>query len=44
MPINIAELDKLTTQVSAYQPKFFDNKLTGRGGNTTVGLLSEKNN
>lgn len=44
MPINIAELDKLTTQVNAYQPKFFDNKLTGRGGNTTIGLLSEKNN
>lgn len=44
MPINIAELDKLTTQVNYYEPKFFDTKLTGHGKNSNVGLLSGKNN
>lgn len=32
------------TSNKVYSPKFFDSKLTGRGGTSNVGLLSAKNN
>lgn len=43
MPINI---DKLPDNVlpTTFNPKFFDTKLTGRGGTSNTGLLSALNN
>lgn len=44
MPILLNDLQALAAKaVKTYSPKFFDSKLTGRGGNT-VGFLSAKNN
>lgn len=44
MPILLNDLQNTTAQpVKLYTPKFFDAKLTGRGG-TSTGVLSAKNN
>lgn len=42
MPILLDDLQQ-TSIVNTFAPKFFSDKLTGRGG-ATVGLLSQKNN
>lgn len=44
MPILLNDLQATAAKaVKTYTPKFFDSKLTGRGGNS-VGLLSNRNN
>lgn len=43
MPVLINDLQQSQPVVKTYNPKFFSDKLTGRGG-TTAGLLSAKNN
>lgn len=43
MPILLDDLQQSTPSVKLYTPKFFHDRLTGRGG-TSAGLLSAKNN
>lgn len=43
MPILLDDVQQQATIVNTFAPKFFSDKLTGRGG-ATVGLLSQKNN
>ena len=44
MPILLNDLQATAAKaIKTYSPKFFDSKLSGRGGNS-VGLLSNKNN
>lgn len=43
MPIRLDAIEKNAKPVNSFSPKFFSKKLTGRGGNTTTGVLSQKN-
>lgn len=43
MPIILDDMQQQTAIVNTFAPKFFSDKLTGRGG-ASVGLLSQKNN
>lgn len=43
MPILLDDVQQQANLVQAFTPKFFSDKLTGRGG-ASVGLLSQKNN
>ena len=43
MPILLNDLQNTAPVVKTYSPKFFDSKLTGKGG-TSAGLLSARNN
>lgn len=43
MPIKLDDLQAASANTKVFNPKFFDKKLTGRGGNTP-GFLADRNN